>query len=67
MVTCQKSKVDLNEKKGKKGLSLFQPRSNATHFVTVIKKIKTVSVYEKQWEIWKEEPTGTLNFRVDFD
>lgn len=55
------------KKKGKRVLSLFPPRSNATHFVTVIKKIKIVSVYEKQWEIWKEEPTGTLNFRVDFD
>lgn len=35
-------------------------------FVIVIKKIKIASVYEKQWEICKEEPTGALNFRAGF-
>lgn len=39
----------------------------ATHFFAIIKKIKIASVYEKQWEICKEEPRGTLNFRADFD
>lgn len=36
-------------------------------FFTIIQKIKIASVYEKQWEICKEEPKGTLNFRADFD
>lgn len=53
-------------KNNKKGLLLFPSWNDAAHFI-VVKKIKISSVYVKQWEICKEEPTGTLNFRADFD
>lgn len=68
MVTFQKAKADLDEKqKKKKRLMIVSTKKRCNKFVIVIKKIKIASVYEKQWEISKEEPTGILNFRAGFD
>lgn len=51
----------------KKASYCFHQEAMQHIFVTVIKKIKIASVHEKQWEICKEEPTGTFNFRIDFE
>lgn len=65
MVTLWKTKADLNAKWQKRLMIVSTEKQHI--FFTIIKKIKIASVYEKQWEICKEEPKGTLNFRADFD